>query len=91
MRINASLEQIAAFSNYISNFKKEIETDCLFLQAALDKFQGTIDSNTISEIKYQTKEIIRIVSDGTPVLEKLSARVTHYYYLIKRLKEIAEK
>lgn len=90
MYINVNPEKLQTFAEYISNFSKNINRECIEISTATTRLAQSMSDEDVEDIRQMTSEVVRILNDSEPALKDLQQKVELYAEFVIRLKAIAK-
>lgn len=91
MKINIDEKKMMDFAEYVSDFSKNISTECSEINAATIRMEKHLDNKDVAEIRRLTYEISRILDDSSSDLETLSEKIKEYSLFVSHIKAMAKK
>lgn len=90
MDINVDTKKLLEFAGYISQFSKEINSECYALNMATDRYAQTVNEEDVILERIMTQKIVSTIEESEPVLKDIQQKVEGYAKIVIKMKSIAK-
>lgn len=88
MYIDVDPKKLFDFAAYISDFSKNVNTECSEINALMLRLDKNMDAADVAEIRQVTRNIVGILEQADSDLDELQQRVEKYAKVVAYLKTL---